>query len=442
MPNELTVGTRRVGEFIDFYPETPSVKVTLERSESGINVTLPWSEPDSPYAQWFMAKSGMRRLPSGPDPLPVPKRVLFHDSHGSVLLIRCWARGFHSSVFGPGSGTLWARAAIMGVDDEVEFDCPHGLQTEISGLRAWLGVSSWKEEHAWADSPPVTTLTSQHLASIEVGQYKGVSLDFQPNWQVVPEESRDRSVLLDLLRVVTRSAEPLAWDEHCQLHRAVRDLLVLSRWRAESCVEVLALRNDDPLRTLDGKTHGAQWRSVIVSDDERAEAPSGYRPHLLPYDKLQAAGILRWLELRDGFSRALDPVISSVDLRGVTANTLLAHTGPGLEALGYLLMLRDGSSEGAAARATLRSRLERVLQDVSEVLPFDGPTWVTTTTGAYNGLKHANRAEPDPLVVVNAWRESVMVVRAWVAVELGVAREDVKAQLEADPQSSAFVKRE
>ncbi len=106
MPNELTLGTRRIGDFIDFYPETPSVKVTLERSDKGISITVPWSDPDSDHARWFTDGMGGMEIPPRPDPLPLPKRVLFLDSNGPVLLIRCRARGFHSTMFGPGSGTL------------------------------------------------------------------------------------------------------------------------------------------------------------------------------------------------------------------------------------------------------------------------------------------------------------------------------------------------
>ena len=440
MPNELKIGTRRVGDFIDFYPDTPEVKVTLERSERGINITLPWSDPESPYARWFTAGRGREQIPAGPEPLPVPRRVLFHDSHGSILLIRCWPRGFHSNVLGPGTGRLWARAAIMGVRDNLEFDRPHGLQTEISGLRAWLGVTSWQETVGWGSGTHTAALTSQTVSAIEVGEVNGVTLSFQPNWQLVPEEDHDRRVLLDLLRVVTSSVEPLDWDRHLDVHRAIRDLLVLSRWHAESCVEVFALRSDDPLRTMDGKEHGEQWREVVIAEDERASPPPSHRQHLIQYDELQVHGIARWLRVRDEFARALDPVVSSVELRGTTANTLLAHTGPGLEALGYLLMLRDGVSEKSAARANLRSRFDRILKDVGDVLPFDGPTWASETVAAYNGLKHANRAEPDAVVVLNVWRESVMVVRAWVALELGVPFNDVKERLAADPQRNEYIR--
>ncbi|HSO29749.1 MAG TPA: hypothetical protein VLS28_07580, partial [Candidatus Sulfomarinibacteraceae bacterium] len=48
-------------------------------------------------------------------------------------------------------------------------------------------------------------------------------------------------------------------------------------------------------------------------DDERELPPTGYRPHLIEYPDLGPAGIARWIDLRNEFARALDPVITSVD---------------------------------------------------------------------------------------------------------------------------------
>lgn len=217
---------------------------------------------------------------------------------------------------------------------------------------------------------------------------------------------------------------------------------MISRWHAESCVEVFALRADHPLVTLDEREHGEQWRAIVVADDDRASQPSSGRLHLIRYEELREAGILQWITLRDEFARALDPVISSIELRGATANALLAQAGPGLEALGYLLMLRDGVTERNAARASLQVRFERVLESVGDTLPFDGPTWASNTIAAYNGLKHANRAQPDEVDVLNAWRESVVVARAWIATELGVPSEKAKDRLARDPQRSPYIKRE
>ncbi|MFC5730447.1 HEPN domain-containing protein [Nocardioides vastitatis] len=441
MANELTTETRRTGNLIDFDPDTPHVHVTLERSTDGISVTVPWSGEDSPYPAWFGTDGSWRRTKSeGRAPRSVPKRLLFQDSHGSVMLIGCWARGFHSTIDGPGSGTVWSRAAILGVDADVDFDRPHGLQTEISGLRDWLKVTSWSEETDWEENGLVARIHSLRAPMIEIGTFNGISFEFRQSWQIVPDDGRDRIVLLDLVRACSRGTEPVLWEEHLELHRAVRDLLVLSRWRNESCVAVRAHREDDPLRTLDGKERGGQWRDVIVPDDDREPPPIGYRSHLIEYQDLGPAGIARWIDLRNEFARALDPVITGIDL-DATANTLLAHTGPGIEALGYLLMLRDGAAPRRAARAILRERLERVLADIDETVPFDGATWVSKTVETYNGLKHANRQAPYEVDVANAWRECVLAVRAWVALELGVPAEQVTARLKNDPHRHPYRRR-
>ncbi|WP_418063285.1 hypothetical protein [Pimelobacter simplex] len=113
-----------------------------------------------------------------------------------------------------------------------------------------------------------------------------------------------------------------------------------------------------------------------MPDDDRQSPPSSYCPHLIEYQDVGPAGVACWIDLRNEFARALDPVITSLDLEA-TPNTLLEHTGAGLEALGYLLMLRDGAGPKPASRATLRERLERVLPQIDDVVPFDGAIWVT-----------------------------------------------------------------
>lgn len=441
MTNELAKGTRRTGDLFDAYPDTPEVKVTLERSDAGIGVTIAWSTPEVPYADWFLRDGGYI---SGTEPhtsLPVPKRVLFHDSHGSALLIRCWARGYHANAFGPGSGTLWAKAAVIGVERDLEFERPHGLQSEISGLRQWLGVTSWNEELD-RHSPPGIALHSVNRPPIEIGVYAGATLRFNPHWEYTPQRSSDQRVLLDVVYCTTHSPVALEWDAHLDVHNAVRDLLVLSRWRDESCVPVSAMRTDDPLVTLDGKSHGTQWRKVVVSADARTPPPDNWPRHLIKYDDLGPEGVSRWIVLREDFARALDPVLSSIGLRDAPPHTLLAHTGPGLEALGYLLFLRDGVSEDSARTSSLRKRFDRILLDAGDSLPFRGDAWAERTVAAYNGLKHANRRMPDELDVIQAWAESVMVSRAWVALELGVPKEVVRARLEQDDQPLVFVRTE
>ena len=142
--------------------------------------------------------------------------------------------------------------------------------------------------------------------------------------------------------------------------------------------------------------------------------------------------------MRDQFARALDPIISARRLQSVLPVTMMAQTGPGIEALGYLLMLRDGASENQAARANLESRFRRVLADVSDVIPFDGESWVVGTVAAYNGLKHANRAEPEEIDLMNRWRETMLALRAWVALEIGTPADGLKQRILGDPQAHPY----
>lgn len=437
MPNKLEIGKPRVGALVDFDESTPAVSVTLERTEQGVKVTIPWPAPDSPYARWFVADR------FGVDPqvrLPVPERLLFQDSHGSVLLTGCRVGGYHANLLGPGSGVLWARAAVLNVDRDVDFVRPNGLKCEISGLREWLGVSSWNATHEWSDEEgSVVTAQSTTQPVITIGDFEGLLLEFVPAWHLDHQEARNRIVLHDIVRSSTSSKSPREWDAHARLHKAVRDLLALSRWHGESRVEVLVMHSDDPMRTMDGKTHGQQWRNVLVGGDEPARGPSGYRRHLYEFAELGPEGVARWVGLRDRFARALDPVVSTLDMHGTTAHTRLAQVGPGLEALGYLLMLRDGTSAGKAKETSLRDRLERILKDVECSIPFDGSAWVNSTVSAYNGLKHANRALPDVIDVLNSWRECVLIIRSWVGLELGVEPEAMHSRLKTDPQNAPFV---
>ncbi|MBT1683195.1 HEPN domain-containing protein [Curtobacterium flaccumfaciens] len=435
LPNELKLGTRRTGDLIDFDPDTPEVKVVLDWSEHGISVEVPWSAPDDYYASWFL-RDGLQGLPAVNK--PIPKRLMFADTHGALQLVQCWPRGFHSNL-ASGTGRMWARFAVMDVRDDIDFQHIDGIRSEVSGLREWLRVSSVSEEL----DPPSKTITVVGKPADEI--IVAPNLTFVPTWSTERPDGEDSIVLRDYVACQTMSATPADWDDLAETHHGIRDLLVLARWRPETCTVTMVTRDDDPIVTLDGKEHGRQWRNVVVASREESPAPvSGYRPHLMEYDEIGgASGVARWLELREEFSRALDPIITDRYLQKVPALTHLAQVGPGLEALGYLLLKnRDGVGAEAAKNSQLRQRLDRIAADVDAAVPFDAGTWAETMTRAYNGIKHANRSLPAELDLLNRWRESVVAVRAWVALELGAEAAAVKRRLELDPSAGAFVARD
>jgi hypothetical protein len=434
MPNELELDRPRQGSLIDFDENTPDLQVTLERTSEGIGIAVHWANPESPYAGWF---SHGAELPGAAVARTVPKALLFHDSHGSVLLVDCWARGYHMNVFGPGTGYIWARYAVMGVHEDIDFLRPHGVRSEITALRAWMGVSSVIETHDFPTDgrQNSATIVSQNADPILTAQETG--LRFVPTWRV--ERNEDNRTVFDQLIVETRTSDPGTWQEQLKHHLAMRDLLVISQWRAEVMTVTAALRDDDLVITGDGENHGPQWRAVVPAHGEEGPPKPSYRRHLITFSDIGIEGVERWLALRDEFARALDPIISTISMERVSAMTMLAQAGPGIEALGYLLLIRDGQSANAAGSASLRVRLSRIQRDVGSLLPFDADDWVVGTVEAYNGLKHANRTAPEELEMINRWRETVLVVRAWVARELGTTADHLRQRLTDDPQSHPWV---
>lgn len=432
MANSLELGTRRTGSLIDFDPNTEPVNVTLEYDEKGIRVVVPWSSTADYYASWFLSDE---YLESSNTKNPVPKQLLFDDSHGTVLLVDCWARGFHTNL-SSGSGRVWAKYAIPGIQENTDFLQINGARSLVSGLHEWLGKRSIETDVDRESR--VLTVTAKSGSPVLVNS----TLSLQPTWGIDHASNNESITVTDLVYCVSRSADPVDWTDLTRTHLGLRDLLVLSRWIAESSTVEGALKLDDPLKTLDGTEHGEQWRSVTaIQDRPELMRPAGYRPHLIEFDDIGANGIDAWLKLREDFSRALDPVISDRFLDRVGPVTHMAQIGPGLEALGYLLLLRDNIPNAQAKNSPLRVRLIRILQDVAGSLPFDETEWIEGTVSAYNGIKHANRKLPSELELLNRWRESVLVIRAWVARELGIAPEVVKNRLERDPQSSPYIAR-
>jgi len=56
----------------------------------------------------------------------------------------------------------------------------------------------------------------------------------------------------------------------------------------------------------------------------------------------------------------------------------------------------------------------------------------------YNSVKHANRASPEVLSMLNGMRESLIVFRLWVAGRLGADSRQTLLRLKQDPMSQPY----
>jgi hypothetical protein len=421
--NRLTLGELRSGSLCDYDDSTPETQVVLERRPEGICTTISWTERNSPYASWFWPATGGTQSAGSPD------RLAFRDSRGEVQLIGCRAQGFHASLHGAGSGRVWAKYAVMDAKPESDYRSVHGLRTHISGLPQWLGSSGWAEE--WeAESPRLRGFTMVSVPEVELGEWGGVTVRLIPRarWQRQPDGALvlDSEVLLE-----TNARGDASWETHLSVHRALRSLLVLSRWRPETVVPVEAHRIDDPEVAYGGSPIGSSWRRITTAGAAPTDITRHYVPHLIPLIKLNGDGVIEWLRLYAKCRRALGPVVTAIDLAGISGSSALAHIGPGLEALGHHIRVdQDNLAQSKARNTPLVARLERIAHDVKDVLPFDGVAWATTTANSYNGIKHVNRDWPSDADIWDALSGSIVVSRAWAALKLGLDAEHVKDVLD------------
>jgi hypothetical protein len=440
MTNELKLGDRRHGGLFDENPDTPNISATIERSEKGIYVSMHWdSEKNPEYGRWFTNDgfyTDQDPSESRPDP-ECPSELIFRDSHGAITLVGCRSAGYHTNFF-IGTGRISVGAAIIGASN-LAYSKINGLQCEVSGLRSWLGTTSIHQTHTLEEETGRQRIDI-NLHSPEPIPIPDSGLTFRPTYSKL--RTHHSLEIKDLVRLEHRTEDESSWRTHFGALRAIRDLLAISRWRSEALTAERVMRSDDPLRVLSGNSVGEQWRAVIDDTSNHVMDEKVTPAHFIQYQELRPEGISRWIKLREDFSRAFDPAVSSIYVENLTTEVRLTQMAIGLEALGFLIFVRDdGLSESAANRQNIKTRLDRVAQDLDGVLPFvsSNPDWSQSIADAYNALKHVNRGSPQAVDVANAWRECVLLFRAWIASELGVDHAALTQRVLQDPYIHPFV---
>lgn len=391
----------------------------LQRTDAGIILTVAWEDRSSP-PEWLRKSR-------------IEETLVFADSRGHATLLGCRISQLTSAAFKKrGSATIRVERVVLDAPLDGSYAEINAVRSRIPGLRSWAGITSWTQTlTAQGDGAHTVSLTSKQPSSISLGSEEGIDLDLVPAWSMSAISSMtEEATVKDIVWCESRSVSVKSWKDHLEQHRALRDLIALSRWNRENLTPARVMRDDSTSESLSGETHPAEWLPVVDSRTDIEEKPPWYAAHLLPLGDLGATGVRSWMDLRRDFPRALDPLISSIEIQTTSRPvTLLAHTGPGIEALGYYLLIEDNLSKKLAKSATLTDRMDRILADLDDSLPFSDSNWSQDVADTYNGIKHANRVEPNPLDIMNAWREITIVMRAWVAIRLGVPTPDVKSRL-------------
>ena len=228
----------------------------------------------------------------------------------------------------------------------------------------------------------------------------------------------------------TYSTTERDWAEHIQIHRAIRDLMRVAVWKPVMFRAHEVTSDKEKVAVTSGSEPRSRWCEVKTAVTGVGEGVWGAseRP-LFVFADIKTAGIRRWLKLTEENRRGLRPFLRLLDIREGTIDEHLTQLGIAFEAFGYQAFLDAGSSEKRAGSKTMEQRIRKINDEVAGCVPNVPTTLAKDLADGYNAVKHANRPEPNPEDLIAHYRLGVKIVRAWIALRLGVPRAVVLQRL-------------
>lgn len=434
-------GAVRMGMLHFENDKLPDTKALLLILDGRINATIAWGNGDSIFERCFTSRSVLYC----DDPeykeyvYDLPKQIWFYDARGSMELLGCKTGPFYENYVTGANGIIDVRYAVLNASVGKDYSKVNALRTSLDGLREWLGVSSILESEPIVDQNNRVKGKQYTLkCPDDIGTGNPV-FEFVPHWTT--SVSGDTTELHDLVYMESNSHEVKRWQAHLENHRAMRDLLRISSWTEHSLSIEAVSREDDPLRVESGIPYRERWCAVVESRSGM-HSHVGQLNYLIRYSDFCNGDLSSWFKLRDTYARGIDPIVSLFSMRGASIEAWVVQLSIGFEALGYQLLQERGADKDEAGKACFANKLHAIISDLGDNWPFDLEQWRLEMTESYNSIKHANRARVDRLQSLNAWREGVLVFRGWVALRLGVPKDQLLQRLQYDPLTHPYVREE
>jgi hypothetical protein len=422
----------RIGFVDDGGERSGFLVATYEFDEVGVRLKVAYL-PEDDRGRWWSDDLFVVEIEGAAASVELPSSLDYFDSEGSVGLIGCRAGGFRSRMGVAGVGTVHALYAVENAHEAKNYSEPHGLRSQIEGFAYWLGVSALKTIVTYKRDPETSeTMARSATASTSTEDVEDVPLARAINLKAIayasnrgmssPEVTYRSQVYLETSGVTAR-----AWDEHVDLHTAMRNLLRVASWRSINFQTHHAMSTKEPL-VLAAETT-PRWLLVRTARTGIAEQTWTSRNRFLfTYADVGRVGVSRWLKIVKDYERGVRPLVHLLDLKDATIDAHMAQLGIAVEAIGYQSLIESGVAPGAANRKSVEQRLHHLLTEVDGALTFPTANFANDFADSYNSVKHANRVEVPPATKHDHIRQGVQMLRAWVAIRLGVKPSAVKAR--------------
>lgn len=418
------------GDFSELLPATLD-----EQDRGGVLLRVPYLIGNFPE-RWFWSDLGAHIGADGkriPPEMP-PAELDYFDNKGAVGLVGCRSAGGGSMLFGgvsaaSGVGELAANFAVENAVRAANYAKINGFRSEIDGLGHWLNLWAHRTTVTLPkDGTPVSVSTRIDIPS-DLRLASKLNLCATVRGSAPGSlEAEVRYTSTALLQTYTRREQ--GWAEHLQVHAAIRDLLRVAIWKpvafrgheATSDKEKIAIKSDalPQSRWCEVKTAVTGVGPAVWGKNERP---------LFVFADIKSAGIRKWLGFAEENRRGLRPFLRLLDIREGTIDEHMAQLGIALEAFGYQAFRDAGTSEQRADKKTMEQRVRKIASEVSGCVPGIPTTFTKDIADGYNAVKHANRPVPDPADLLAHYHLGVKIVRAWIALRLGVPEKVIADRL-------------
>ncbi|WP_028644601.1 hypothetical protein [Nocardioides sp. URHA0020] len=413
MARKLLAGTLRMGHVKN--DDGTSEVVIVQLDAKGAIATRPRSNPGLDPFRMLTDDP-----PAAPDPLH------FYDHEGRLTLLECRNVGTTASTGGASVERIRATRVVASGRDAIPYDAVNGMRVEIDGLATWAEMTTVQQSlERTGDESLAVLIRADNPDPILLGGPLNVSLEttFTHN----PRPTGNVFSVTDIVSVRTRSAELVAWENHAVVHRMLQDLMCLVYAKPCSAELTAVMRDDD--QAYSDSSEKRFWHEAYQPSFGRGSA--AVRPLDRTRDRplfylrdLDESALQSWMAEWDLWSRPTWIAVTTMFQQGTTIEAKLLQIGVALESLGFAIWTAERNSRGGAT-----PNFPRLLERVTDAVGFhhnrlygeaDARTWRRDFNEAFKGSKHADRPLPDALAARDFAAQGLNLIRAWLAVRLGV----------------------
>jgi hypothetical protein len=368
--------------------------------------------------------------------LPLPDPLVARDGEGWLTLQEGRSGGASASTLAHSEQRIRYRLAIATGSNDVAYSKINGLRTEVEGLARWAKMTTVETRLHFKDREGVTglELSAKNMPDHVLGGSFDLRLTTSYSHQPRPKDGV--FTITDRLTVETRTRSGRSWADHSAQHRMIQDLMCLAY--AFPCAATMksAMRHDDQPVDIN-KDKRRWWPEAFEPTFGRGDGSHDLlddREPLFYLDETDPARVSAWLTGFQQWSRPTWIAVTTLFQSNSTVESQLLQIGVALEALGYAVWRQTHPS---SRKAPSYPELLKIVTDtvgIANAATYGkskrADRWRDQFNRAFKGAKHADNAPVTSNEAIDRARQGFLLIRCWLALELGVDKTLLRRRLE------------